>query len=114
MLELITIYNNWDSEDLIFPIVLEDAKIYDPKELLNYSNYWKIERLEMNELLGKSKDIFEDGLIERVADNDLITRNIEKILSKLASINVLTLDMHRSNKFEAITDIIKERLNKAQ
>lgn len=109
MSELMEFYENEKFEDLIFPIVLDDANIFEVEGILAYKGYWKAKRDYLDtKLVGAeaSKTLIpEYELFEKIHDY------IDKVVDILTNMNALTPDIHRSNKFEAITNIIKERLS---
>jgi hypothetical protein len=114
MYELISLYNIWESENLLIPIVLEDAKIYDAKERQNYSIYWNKEMLEMRNKIKMSDAVSASGLIKEFATIEEITQKFEEIIYMLGNVNNLSPDIHRSTKFDAIIEVIKKRLSHAE
>ena len=58
MSELIQIYENKNFEERLFPIVLDDAKIFDVEGLLSYKNYWK-KKIEALNMITKDMDDYE-------------------------------------------------------
>ena len=111
MSELLEIYrrSNSDLEEMlkkIFPIVLEDAKIYNPEDEVDYLKYWEDKKDQLNEEL-KNIDLehaatFADDL--RMYDE--ITSVIPVLSKLLKDINTLNLQKLSANNFAEIKNAI--------
>ncbi|MGZ5134020.1 MAG: toll/interleukin-1 receptor domain-containing protein [Flavitalea sp.] len=111
MSELLEIYrrSNSDIDEMlkkIFPIVLEDAKIYNPEDRVDYLKYWEDKKEELNEeLKGISLEhaaTFADDL--RVYNE--ITSVIPVLSKLLKDINTLNLQKLSANNFSEIKNAI--------
>src|SRR5512147_994580 len=49
MFELVEIAENKGFSDRVFPVVLSDARIYDPVDRLDYVEYWEGEKARLNQ-----------------------------------------------------------------
>lgn len=97
-----------DISQKIYPIVLSDAKIYDPEQRIDYIKYWedKIESLNT-----KLKTIGAQNLsgLRFEIDNYARFRDIiDKIMTILKEMNNLSPDIHRDSKFKQLIDSLKE------
>ena len=110
MFELLEIYRNLDFKNRIFPIVLGDAKIYEPISRLQYFKYWKGKKTELEEA------ILEVGIdaITMIGDDyktyKKIFDNIGEIVTVLTDINALNPEIHSNENFETLISAIKTQL----
>ena len=102
MNELVQITRNSEFYDRIFPIVLDDARIYNPVQIIEYIKYWEDEIQELEEAL---KGISSPMLPSLRKDIDLyaeIRNTIISFTDTLRDMNTLTAEMHRESGFGAI------------
>lgn len=107
MYELTEIYRQQHFKDRIFPIVLEDAKIFDATGQLEYKKKWK-ERLE--KLDGEIRSSGAEALNtlgEQYKGFKVIYDEFDTIVKQLADMNVLTPDIHKDTHFQALIDKIR-------
>ncbi len=116
MFELLETYrkSNSDAEvfmDRIYPLVLEDARINDGKDRLEYVKYWQNEKKTLEH------EITEVGLgdaIDTVGDEYTtikdVTSNIGLITKILSNINYLNPRLLSGNDFEIIRNAIEGRM----
>lgn len=115
MFELLQIYRKSKSDfkefkDKIFPIVLSDAKIYDPLDVLDYSTYWQDKK---NKLEDKIKVVGLAAASGVMADFDKfneITNNIAQISRMISSINTLKPQLLSKDNFAEIKKAIAEKI----
>jgi tetratricopeptide (TPR) repeat protein len=112
MFELLKIAKNGSFYNRIFPIVLQDAKIYDAVERLQYIHYWdeKIDRLNQG-----IKEVKELTNLQGITDEINLYRNIRNEISKLTdtlqNMNTLTVEAHVKTDFNDIITAIEQQLN---
>ncbi len=110
MYEMLEMKDNGGLYDRIFPIVLNDAKIYEVSDRIDYKNYWdeKVESLRK-----KIKEILDPvgigGYVEKMDQYADITRIIDGITAMLNDMNTLTPEMHQGNNFEKLIKAIEEK-----
>ena len=111
MSELLEIYrrSNSDIDELlkkIFPIVLDDAKIYNPEDRVDYLEFWETKKEELNkELKGielENASTFADEL--RIYDE--ITAVIPILSRLLKDMNTLSVQKLSANNFGEIKNAI--------
>jgi len=93
----------------IYPIVLSDAKIYDPEQRIDYIKYWED---KIDSLNAKLKTIGAQNLsgLRSEIDNYAKYRDIiDKIMTILKEMNNLSPDIHRDSKFKQLIDSLKEQ-----
>ncbi len=109
MYEMLEIKGNGGLYDRIFPIVLNDAKIYEVSDRIDYKNYWdeKVETLRK-----KIKEIRDpvgtEGYVEKMNQYSDIMRIVDGITTMLNDMNTLTPEMHQGNNFEILIKAIEE------
>ena len=107
MYELLQIYLNKDFEKRIYPIVLNDAQIFDSPGRLGYKEYWKN---QMDELDAESKD---KGLeaAETLRDDYKLFKQIhdtfDEIFKVLPDMKSLVQSDAEASKFDDFIELIK-------
>jgi outer membrane protein assembly factor BamD (BamD/ComL family) len=107
MYEVLELLKYPDFKKRIFPIILEDANIYDASSQIDYLNYWqeKIDRL--NEKIRTIKNMaYSASIYEELKLFNEIYRIIADFSFTLSDMNVLTPDIHQNNHFQDIIDAI--------
>lgn len=110
MFELVQVSKNGAFHDRIFPIVLADARIYDPVQRLEYIKYWEDKKKELNESMQKVGAEFLQGIREEIDQYTEIRNTIAQLTHVLKDMNTLTPDIHSQSDFEDLFEVIKNRL----
>jgi hypothetical protein len=111
MYELVEIAENKQLADRIFPIVLSDAKIYDPSDRLDYIAYWDTEKDKLNEKYGALKDKSNtEGILEELSNYDRFGDEIDGLTSLLKDMNTLNPNMHKDSDFSELFTAIEKRM----
>ena len=104
---------NKDIETRIFPIVLEDARIYDPNERLNYNKFWQNEKAKLNKNYNELEDKSYTGeTLAELNNYDDFRRIIDEITKMLANMNTLTPEMHKGSNFSALMNALDQQMQK--
>lgn len=112
MYELVEIAENKQFADRIFPIILDDAKIYDWRGQANYLDYWEQEKSELAERIRGLKDLSNlTGLTEQLNDYDRFRDEISKLMNTLKDMNSLSSDLLRNADFQPLYDKLVERMS---
>ena len=108
MFELLETYRNLSFKERIFPIVLQDANIFDPIIRLSYFDYWKNKKNELDEAIKKSGN----EAIAVIGDDYIaykkIFDNFGEVVNILKDINSLTPQMHRDENFKSMIEGIEK------
>jgi hypothetical protein len=111
MYELVEIASNKQFSDRIFPIILEDARIYDAKDRLNYIRYWAQKKDELNADVNtldyKANAI---SILEEISDYDRFHDEIDRLTHTLNDMNTLTPNMLRDADFQQLYDALVQRM----
>jgi len=110
MFALVEISENKKFHDRVFPIVLEDANIYDPIKRIEYIRHWETKRVELAEAM---KTLDPTGLQGIQGDLDLYDRIRNKVpllTSILKDMNTLTPEIHSASGFSTLIDAVERRL----
>lgn len=111
MFELLEIYRNLNFQKRIFPIVMEDANIFDPIPRLQYLKYWQDKKKELDDAITQ----FGMDAITVIGDDykmyKKIFDNYGEIINILKDINSLSQNMHRANNFEALTNAVENLIS---
>jgi hypothetical protein len=110
MYELLEISKNGDFLDRIFPIVLEDARIYDALERLEYIKYWDGKIAALKEGIKEVDPINLQGITDEINLYVEIRNRIAGLVDSLQNMNALTADIHRQSNFNALMTAIAQRL----
>jgi internalin A len=111
MFELVEIAEHKQFSDRVFPIVLSDAKIYDPVDRLDYVEYWEAEKAKLNQRIKSLSDVSNlQGINEELNNYDRFRDRISGLTSTLKDMNTLTPDMHRDSDFSDLYGAVEKRL----
>lgn len=106
MFELMEIYRNRNFKDRIFPIILEDAKIFDITGKIIYFKYWEDKKLELGEKILKAG---ADAIAVVGHDYNIYHRilgNLGEVIDVLKDIYSLSPEIHREENFQQLQDAI--------
>ncbi|HIK04987.1 MAG TPA: toll/interleukin-1 receptor domain-containing protein [Trichormus sp. M33_DOE_039] len=107
MFELVQIAKNGNFYNRIFPIVLPDAKIFDPSERADYVIHWeiKIQELETKiKTLSSSANV--PSLRRSIDEYAEIRATIDGLVDIIQDMNTLTPDIHSESDFEDLLQAI--------
>lgn len=108
--ELVQIAKNEDFYDRIFPIVLDDANIYNPDDRIRYVQHWEGEKAELDALMKTVSSSNMEGFREDIDLYTEIRALLPNLMNILSNMNTLTPDMHRDSGFRELFDAVMERL----
>lgn len=111
MYELLEISKNENLRDRVFPIVLPDARIYNPVERLSYVRYWDQRIKELKEEIGKvdvPADL--DGAHADLNRFVRIRHSIDHLTDILRDMNALTPEMHARDDYSLLINQVKEAM----
>ncbi|CAN5403622.1 hypothetical protein BH11BAC3_BH11BAC3_07730 [soil metagenome] len=111
MFELMEICQNPDFRKYIFPVVLDDAKIFEPIPRMMYINYWLDDKKKLKDgdenfganispLTSKELEIYQKLMDE-----------FEELLNLLMEINALTPEMYRVGDLKTLVAAIQKCIN---
>jgi hypothetical protein len=111
MSELLEIYrrSNSDIDEFlkkIFPIVLEDAKIYNPEDRVDYLDYWETKKEQLNKELKQIELENVATFAEELRLYDEITSVIPVLSRLLKDMNTLNVQRLSANNFGEIKNAI--------
>ena len=113
MFELVEIAKNGNFYDRIFPIVLGDAKIYQPVPRLRYIKHWEDQIQELDTALKEVSAANLQGFREDIDLYTEIRNTIAELTNTLRQMNVLTPEIHTSSGFEQLYQAIENKLNQS-
>lgn len=111
MFELVEIAKREDMRSRIFPIILEDAKIYDTLARMRYIKHWMAKKKELEECI---REVGAENLPATREDIDLYARiraTLDGILGILKDMNALTPETHRGTRFDTLVEGVQARLS---
>jgi hypothetical protein len=110
MFELVEIADGKQFRDRIFPVVLNDANIYDPVKRIEYVRHWEAKRAELAEAMKTVDPANLQGIREDMDLYDRIRDRISGLTSTLKDMNTLTPEMHRDSNFQDLYAAIERRM----
>jgi len=110
MFELVEIAEGKQFHDRIFPVVLNDANIYDPVRRLDYVKHWEMKRAELAQAMREVDPANLQGIREEIDQYDRIRDKVSGLTSTLKDMNTLTPDMHRDSDFNDMYNAIEKRM----
>lgn len=112
MYEILQIINAGNVYERIFPIVLEDAKIYDPITIIDYIGYWENETNELNDRMKTISSANQGGLRDDIDNYVKYREVIPEILTILSRMNNLTVHKHRNSNYLELINAIESQYKK--
>jgi internalin A len=113
MFELTEIAENKQFHDRVFPIVLEDADIYDPVKRIGYIKYWEEKRAELVDAMKTLDPANLQGVREDIDLYDRIRDKVSGLASMLKDMNTLTPEIHSRTNFSDLYDAIEKRMQES-
>ena len=110
MFELTEIADRKDVRDRVFPIVLEDANVYDGAGRLDYIAYWESKKKTLDEKMKTVSGENLNGIREELDLFAKIRSTIAGIVQTLADMNALTPEQHQGSNFQELERALKIRL----
>jgi len=110
MFELTEIADRKDIRDRVFPIVLDDANIYDAAGRLDYIVYWEKKERTLDKKMKRVSGANLAGIREELDLYAKIRAAIAGIVDTLADMNALTPEQHRGSNFQELERAVKVRL----
>ncbi|MEG3440082.1 toll/interleukin-1 receptor domain-containing protein [Pannus brasiliensis CCIBt3594] len=110
MYELLEISKNGDFLDRIFPVVLDDVRIYDAIDRLEYIKYWDGKIATLKEAIKEVDPINLQGITEEINLFVEIRNRIAGLVDILQGMNNLTAEIHRDSNFEEVVSSIARQL----
>lgn len=110
MYELVEIAENKHFQDRVFPIMLQDADIYNPVHRIQYIKHWEEKRSELAEAIKTLDPANLHGIREEMDLYDRIRDKVSGLTSILKDMNTLTPEMHSDSDFEELYNVIEMRL----
>jgi GTPase SAR1 family protein/Leucine-rich repeat (LRR) protein len=110
MRELIEIFQAQRFRERIFPIVMSDAGIYDPKLRIGYIQHWERQMRDLDEAL---KTVRSENLVSFQDTLNLyaeIRRTCDRITESLRDMNCLTPEQHAREGYEGLIGRIRAQL----
>jgi C-terminal of Roc, COR, domain/Ras of Complex, Roc, domain of DAPkinase/TIR domain/Leucine rich repeat len=102
MYELTQIASHPEFASRVYPIVMEDAGIFNAITRVRYIKYWEKKRAELDAEMKEVGQEHLEGIREELDLYEDIRNTIGKIMSVLGDMNTLTPEMHRGTDFEQL------------
>ena len=112
MFELAEVAENKQFHDRVFPVVLVDAKIYDPIRRIEYVKYWEVKRAELAEAVKTLDPANLQGIRDDMDLYDRIRDKISGLTSILKDMNTLTPEIHQGSNFSQLYNAIERRFGR--
>ena len=110
MFEMTEIADRGDIRNRVFPIVLNDADIYDAIGRLRYIKHWEQKRDELDaEMKGVGGEYLQ-GIREELDLFAKIRTTVAQIVDILGDMNALTPGQHQSSNFDSLVRALESRL----
>jgi internalin A len=102
MYELTQITGHPEFARRVYPIVMGDAGIFDPRTQLRYIKYWENKRAELDAEMKEVGQEHLEGIREELDLYEDIRNTISRIMNVLRDMNTLTPQTHRGTDFEQL------------
>jgi|GEM_PF-1236921 len=113
MFELTEFLENGNFQERIVPLIMQDAKIRKPVDIVEYIKFWENE-LESAEKAMKSVNLsnLSPNIMEDIELYAKITREISNLIGHLRDFLILPIEVHQSSNFEDVVNEINKILSK--
>lgn len=113
MYELMLIDQNQNLRERIFPIVLDDAKIYDAIGQLGYIKYWEGQIGQLNDAM-KEVGVMTNmtGITTDLDKYASIRASFNHLTDPLRDMNALTPEIHAASGFSTLINAVKSEMAK--
>ena len=110
MFELLEIYRNLKFTERIFPIVLRDAKIFEPMERLDYLSYWQQQKDKLDQAIQQHGSDAITVIGDDYKTYKKIFDHFGEITNILKDVNSLTPGMHQQSGYQELIEAVKARM----
>jgi hypothetical protein len=111
MFELLEIAENGKFHERIFPIVLENARIYKPLSRLEYVKHWEKELQDLDEALKTVSAANLHGFREDIDLYAEIRSKISSLTDILKDMNALSQSIHVGSDFQELLETVKSSIS---
>ncbi len=107
MYELVEIAANEEFRKRVFPVVLDDAQIYDPAGRLTYIHYWEEKIANLEQAMRKLRQMTGlPGIAADLENYGRIRANLDNLTKLLSDMNALTPEVHAVEGFETLVNAV--------
>jgi small GTP-binding protein len=110
LFELLQIARHGNFEERIFPVVLEDARIYKPIDRIHYVQYWEQQLKELDDAMKTVSATNMHGFREDIDLYADIRANLPRLTDILKDMNTLTPAIHRDEDFQTLINAVMIKL----
>ncbi|MFE4108674.1 caspase family protein [Almyronema epifaneia] len=110
MFELLQIAKNEQFYERIFPVVLEDARIYKPIDRIQYVQYWEQEIQALDQQIRSVSSANLEGFREDIDLYNEIRQHLPRLTNILKDMNSLTAQIHSESGFAELIEAIQQKL----
>lgn len=112
MFELLEIAKNREFYQRIFPIVLQDSKIYDVSAKIDYINYWQEKEDQLNEKVKTMKSLASiPGITEELTLYAKIRQQWAELIDVISKMNNLSPEKHLETGFSEVINAIEKQVS---
>lgn len=110
LFELLQVAKYSDFEGRIFPVVLDDAKIYKAIDRIRYVQHWEQQLKELDDAMKTVSAANMQGFREDIDLYAEIRANLSRLTDILKDMNTLTPSIHRDADFQTLFDAVMAKL----
>jgi hypothetical protein len=110
LFELMEIAAQGDIHGRVFPVVLDDARIFDAQVRLDYIELWERRIAELDAHMKRVSGVHLEGIREELDLFSDIRAKIAGIADALGDMNVFTAERLRASNFQALLGALEARL----
>jgi len=109
MFELTELIENGNFQERIVPLIMEDARIYEPIDIVQYIRFWE-EKLEATDKAMKTVQLanLSPNIREDIDLYSKITRTISEFIGHLRDLLIPSIDIHQNSNFEDVVNEINK------
>ena len=112
MFELTELVDSGKFQERIVPLIMEDARIYEPIDIVQYVRFWE-EKLEAVDKAMKTVQLanLSSNIREDIDLHSKITRTISEFIGHLRDLLIPPIDIHQNSNFEDVVNEVNKILS---
>ena len=114
MFELLEIAKHGNLDIRVFPIVLDDANIYEATNRIQYIKHWELKIGELEAAMKEVGSANMQGIREEIDLYTEVRKSIAGLTDFIQDMNTLTPEMHENQHFEALFGALDQQIKADQ
>ena len=110
LFELLQVAKQGDFAERVFPVVLDDARIYKPLDRIRYVQFWEEQTKQLDEAIRSVSSVNLQGFREDIDLYSEIRNHLPRLADILKDMNALTSQIQGDSGFSELFDAVMAKL----